>query len=147
MNVPGTWNFSELKTADVAGATRFYAAVFGWEVDEVDMGAMHGTMVRLPGYADFLEQFYPGHRVSATPTSARRPASPSALPGSCRSPTAPRRTGTSRSRSPTPMRSLGRARELGGSVLVEPFDVPPVRSAVIADPAGARFTANAFNPG
>jgi uncharacterized protein len=39
------------------------------------------------------------------------------------------------------------ARERGGTVLVEPFDVPPVRGTVIADPAGARFTANAFNPG
>ena len=39
------------------------------------------------------------------------------------------------------------AREHGGAVLVEPFDVPPVRGTAIADPAGARFTANAFKPG
>ena len=60
VNAPGTWNFSELNTDDVEGATRFYASVFGWEVSEVDMGAMKGTMVRLPGYADFLEQVNPG---------------------------------------------------------------------------------------
>jgi uncharacterized protein len=40
-----------------------------------------------------------------------------------------------------------RASELGGTVIVEPFDVPPVRSAVLLDPGGARFTASAFNPG
>ena len=60
VNVPGAWNFSELNTGDAAAATRFYAAVFGWETSEVDMGAMKGTMVRLPGYADFLERYYPG---------------------------------------------------------------------------------------
>jgi predicted enzyme related to lactoylglutathione lyase len=40
-----------------------------------------------------------------------------------------------------------RAAELGGQVVVEPFDVPPVRSSVLLDPAGARFTISAFNPG
>ncbi|MEP7159139.1 MAG: VOC family protein, partial [Chloroflexota bacterium] len=59
VNMPGTWNFSELNARDIDGAKRFYGAVFGWEADEVDMGAMAGTMLRLPGYADFLEQFDP----------------------------------------------------------------------------------------
>ena len=36
---------------------------------------------------------------------------------------------------------------LGGGVLVEPHDLPMVRSATIRDPAGAAFTANAFQPG
>jgi hypothetical protein len=30
---------------------------------------------------------------------------------------------------------------------VEPFDIAPVRSAVLRDPSGAQFTVNAFNPG
>ncbi len=37
-----------------------------------------------------------------------------------------------------------RARELGGSVLAEPQDAPWVRFAVLADPAGASFTASQF---
>ena len=37
-----------------------------------------------------------------------------------------------------------RARELGGSVLAEPRDAPWVRFAVLADPAGASFTASQF---
>jgi predicted enzyme related to lactoylglutathione lyase len=39
-----------------------------------------------------------------------------------------------------------RAAELGGRVIVEPFDAPWVRTAVIADPAGATFTASKFVP-
>ena len=37
-----------------------------------------------------------------------------------------------------------RARELGGSVLAEPQNAPWVRFAVLADPAGASFTASQF---
>ena len=146
VNAPGTWNFSELMTADVAGATRFYGAVFGWEVDEVDMGAMHGTMVRLPGYADFLEQFDPGIR--------QRHADFGAPPGfsECIAWIMPLGDGEAPHWNVTFSVAdtdaiASTAREHGGTVLVEPFDVPPVRSAVIADPAGARFTANAFKPG
>jgi len=146
VNAPGTWNFSELKTADVDGATRFYGEVFGWEVDQVDMGVMHGTMVRLPGYADFLEQFDPGIR--------QRHADFGAPPGfsECVAWIMPLADGE------TPHWNVtfavtdtdsvaSTAREHGGAVLVKPFDIPPVRSTVIADPHGARFTANAFNPG
>ena len=146
VNAPGTWNFSELKTADVAGATRFYGEVFGWEVDEVDMGAMHGTMVRLPGYADFLEQFDPGIR--------HRHADFGAPPGfsECIAWIMPVADGEAPHWNVTfavadPDAVASTARQQGGRVLVEPFDVPPVRSTVIADPSGARFTANAFNPG
>ena len=40
--------------------------------------------------------------------------------------------------------TAARARELGGSVLAEPQDAPWVRFAVLADPAGASFTASQF---
>jgi uncharacterized protein len=146
VNAPGTWNFSELRTDDVEGSTRFYASVFGWEVSEVDMGAMKGTMVRLPGYADFLERYNPGTK--------QRHIDFGAPPGftECVAWFLPLGEGEQ------PHWSLtfsiadadaiaARARELGGTVLVEPFDVPMVRSTVIRDPAGATFTANAFNPG
>ena len=38
--------------------------------------------------------------------------------------------------------TAARARELGGSVLAEPQNAPWVRFAVLADPAGASFTAS-----
>ena len=146
VNAPGTWNFSELNTDDIEGATRFYGSVFGWEVSEVDMGAMKGTMVRMPGYADFLEEVNPGTK--------QRHIDFGAPPGftECVAWFLPLAD------SATPHWSLtisvadadavaARAVELGGSVLVEPHDLPMVRSTTIRDPAGAEFTANAFNPG
>jgi hypothetical protein len=39
-----------------------------------------------------------------------------------------------------------RATELGGRVLVPPFDAPWVRMTIIADPQGATFTASKFVP-
>ena len=39
-----------------------------------------------------------------------------------------------------------RAVELGGRVLVPPFDAPWVRMTVISDPQGATFTATKFVP-
>jgi predicted enzyme related to lactoylglutathione lyase len=39
-----------------------------------------------------------------------------------------------------------RADELGGNVVVPPFDAPWVRMTVIADPQGATFTASKFVP-
>jgi uncharacterized protein len=146
VNAPGTWNFSELRTDDVTGSTRFYASVFGWEASEVDMGAMKGTMVRLPGYADFLERYNPGTK--------QRHIDFGAPPGftDCVAWYLPLDDGEQPHWSVSFSISdadatAARARELGGTVLVEPFDVPMVRGTVIRDPAGAVFTANAFNPG
>jgi predicted enzyme related to lactoylglutathione lyase len=39
-----------------------------------------------------------------------------------------------------------RAAELGGRVVLEPFDAPWVRMTVITDPQGATFTASRFVP-
>lgn len=50
VNVPGTWNFSDLLTADPTAATGFYASLFGWEFDTSEFA----TMIRRPGYADHL---------------------------------------------------------------------------------------------
>lgn len=51
VNQPGTWNFSELHTTDPHAAAPFYAAVFGWEVDDIGFA----SFVRVPGYGDHLE--------------------------------------------------------------------------------------------
>ena len=39
-----------------------------------------------------------------------------------------------------------KAEELGGKVIMAPFDAPWVRMAVIADPQGATFVASKFVP-
>ena len=147
VNAPGTWNFSELRTRDPAAARAFYGEVFGWEADDADAGGgLAGMMLRLPGYADFLEQVDPGIR--------KRHADFGAPPGfsDCIGWILPLEDDLQPHWSVTfsiddADAVAARARELGGSVLVEPFDIPPVRSTVIRDPQGARFTANAFVPG
>jgi predicted enzyme related to lactoylglutathione lyase len=42
--------------------------------------------------------------------------------------------------------TAAKATELGGKVIVPPFDAPWVRMTVIADPAGATFIASKFVP-
>jgi predicted enzyme related to lactoylglutathione lyase len=42
--------------------------------------------------------------------------------------------------------TAAKAGELGGTVLVAPFDAPWVRMAIIADPQGATFVASQFVP-
>ena len=146
VNAPGSWNFSELNTRDVDAARPFYGAVFGWEANEVDMGAMAGTMVRLPGYADFLETYDPGVKQRHADFGAPAGFSDCVawmLP--LRGDEMPHWNVTFAVVDADTV--AARAKELGGEVVVEPFDIAPVRSAVLRDPAGARFTVNAFKPG
>jgi predicted enzyme related to lactoylglutathione lyase len=49
-NTAGAWNFSDLHTADAAGARGFYGGVFGWVFDDLGFA----TMIRRPGYGDHL---------------------------------------------------------------------------------------------
>src|SRR3954454_8814026 len=58
VNEHGSLNFNILNTRDLVGASRFYGAVFGWEL--IDAGA--SAMWALPAYGDFLEQRRPGTR-------------------------------------------------------------------------------------
>lgn len=147
VNVPGAWNWSDLHADDIDRARRFYGEVFGWEVDSVDVGGLPSTMIRLPGYADFLEQFDPELR--------QRHAAFGAPPGfsECvgwmhlleEGEGAPR-WGVTFSVDDTDGVARS-ARGLGGAVTVEPFDMAPVRTATLIDPWGAVFTVNSFNPG
>ncbi|WP_167045994.1 VOC family protein [Salinibacterium sp. ZJ454] len=52
VNVPGSWNFSDLRTTDRGAATRFYTRVFGWKY--VDYGESVEWMISVPGYGDHL---------------------------------------------------------------------------------------------
>jgi uncharacterized protein len=49
-NAPGSWNFSDLHTADAAAAAEFYGPLFNWEFDDIGFA----TMIRRPGYGDHL---------------------------------------------------------------------------------------------
>ena len=67
VNEPGTWNFSDLRTAGPTLTRRFYAALFGWELEDMGFAAM----LRRPGYGDHLEATVdPGIRARQQAVSA-----------------------------------------------------------------------------
>jgi uncharacterized protein len=142
VNEPGSLNFNNLGSRDPGAAREFYAAVFGWDL--LELGST-GAMWALPAYGDFLEERTPGLRERMVEMGAPerfaevvagfmkieddRPANWSV-------------TFAVEDADAT----AARATELGGRVIMEPFDAPWVRMAVIADPQGAVFTASKFVP-
>src|SRR4051794_7084809 len=142
VNVPGSWNFSALNARDLEGAKRFYGAVFGWEFSALDYGT---TMVMVPRYGDYLESIDPGVRKrhadgGAPPGFTDAVAWFDALDGD--GPAGWSVTFTV----PDADASAARTRELGGTLLAEPFDVPWQRITVIRDPQGAHLTLSQFKP-
>ena len=107
---------------------------------------VESAMWRLPGYADALERIYPGTRQRHA--DAGRAA---------RLLRRHRVDDGVRRRRPAPLgRHLRRGRhrrhrrpavDLGGAVVVAPFDAGPVRAATLRDPQGAVFSVNTYNPG
>jgi uncharacterized protein len=120
VNEPSAYAMSALHTPDPDAAARFYGDVFGWEIDEFAPGV---SLFRLPGYV------------------GGEPAQP-----------VPRDVVAVMAKDDGPARwsvdfwvtdadaVAARAPELGGSVVVAPFDSIPTRQAVIADPDGAVFS-------
>jgi predicted enzyme related to lactoylglutathione lyase len=143
VNTAGSWNWSSLNTGDPEGAQRFYGAVFGWEFSPTDMDG--SIMVRRPGYADFLESIDPGvkarHKAGGAPDGFSDcigwldPIQGNGEPGWSVTFTIPDADG-----------AAARVADLGGTILVEPFDVPWQRLVVIRDPQGAHLTLSQFKP-
>jgi predicted enzyme related to lactoylglutathione lyase len=125
VNEPGSWNWSNLSSTDPKGAEAFYGAVFGWRADQIDMGEGPYTLWRVPGYEAIhgapggFEDVVAGMRQAPPGEGARWAVSFVVDDADA---------------------AAGRARELGGSVVEEPFEVTFSRLAVVADPAGATFT-------
>jgi len=133
VNEPGAWSMSLLNTPDVEAATAFYGEVFGWHADTFDMGGVEFTLCRLPGYVGGE----PEQPVPRDVVAAMAPMSGDAgVP---------------------PHWSIdfwvddvdaaaGRAADLGGSIVVPPFDTQVGRTAALADPAGAAFLVSRVGP-
>ena len=142
VNEHGSVNFNGLNTRDVEGAKAFYGAVFGWTT--LALGA--GEMWTLPGYGDDLERDSPGLR--------EQMAAMGGPPGfedvvASISPIAADQADMQPHWSVTfavddANEAAAKAGELGGSVIVPPFDAPWSRPTVLADPRGARFIASQF---
>lgn len=111
VNDVGAWSWNDLQSTDVAGATAFYGALFGWEITEVPgsdgqyFGVAHegrtiaGVMPAPPGAQHPFWTTYVG--VDAVDAALERVAA------------------------------------AGGRTLAGPIDVPAGRFAAVVDPAGA----------
>lgn len=115
---PGTFCWPELGTTDAEAAKKFYAGLFGWTANDVPAGPGTYSMLQLSGkdigalYGLGKDQLSQG-----VPPHWLSYVSVSSADDTAR-----------------------KAKQLGGKVLSEPFDVFDVgRMAVIQDPTGATF--------
>jgi predicted enzyme related to lactoylglutathione lyase len=137
VNEPGSLNLNGLNTRDVKGAKSFYGSVFGWRTLTLNDGA---EMWTLPGFGDFLERDNPSLRRQMAEADA--PDGFEDVVGAI--------TPIADDQPDTPAHwsvifAVDDA-ELGGKVIVPPFDAPWVRMTVIGDPQGATFLASKFVP-
>jgi predicted enzyme related to lactoylglutathione lyase len=102
-------------------------------------------MVRRPGYGDYLEQIDPGvrkrHQDGGAPPGFTDAICFFQTPAT----DAPANWSVSFAVADADA-TAARARELGGTVLLEPVDVPWQRLTVIRDPQGATFSCGQFKP-
>jgi predicted enzyme related to lactoylglutathione lyase len=116
-NDPGTFTWSELHTRDMDAARAFYGAALGLATEVREMGPVSYTEFRV------------GDRMIAGGLDQNAQGVPEGVPpywlvyfGAADVDAA-----------------LGQVKELGGSVMVEPMDVPAGRFAIVVDPQGAAF--------
>jgi uncharacterized protein len=144
VNEHGSLNFNGLATRDVEGAKSFYGAVFGWTT----LALPAGEMWTLPGYGDHLEEGSPGLRKQMAEMGAPERfedvvASINPIPDDdADSPAHWSVTFAVHDADAT----AAKATELGGRVIVPPFDAPWVRMTLISDPQGATFIASKYVP-
>lgn len=122
---PGSFCWSELATTDPEGAERFYADVVGWRAVSQEMA---------PGmsYTTFLQ----GERPVGGMVRLEGPPSQGVPPHWMNYVSVADADET-----------VGRARQLGGHVVVPPTDIPNVgRFATLQDPTGATFSVIALAP-
>jgi uncharacterized protein len=117
VNEPGAVTWNELHTHDVDGAKAFLNAVFGWEPNDQDFGGMTYTVLMLG------ENGIGGMMPMADDVPAEVPAFWLTVFEAADVDAA-----------------VARIRELGGSVMSQPSDIPDIgRFAVASDPHGAAF--------
>jgi predicted enzyme related to lactoylglutathione lyase len=145
VNEPGSLSFNGLGTRDVEGAKAFYGSVFGWTTLAVGGGAVMWT---LPGYGDYLERDNPDLRKQIAEVGGPAGfedvvASIDPIPDD--QPDTPAHWSVTFAVDDADA-TAAKATELGGTVIVPPFDVPWSRLTIINDPQGATFIASKFVP-
>jgi uncharacterized protein len=152
VNDPGAVVFNGLNTRDVEGARSFYGSVFGWQTGAIGGGAEGWT---LPGYGDWLErEHHPQLRkkmVQAGAPEGFEDVVGSIIPIADDQPETPPHWSVTFATDDADA-TARKASELGGQVIVPPFDAPwststyTIRITVIGDPQGATFIASKFVP-
>jgi predicted enzyme related to lactoylglutathione lyase len=112
VNAPGALSWNELATPDVEGAAEFYSKQFGWSTEAMEGGSPYLVVMNRDGRANG------GIRKAAS----TEPSYWLAYFG------ADDLDGT-----------LARARDLGGTQLIDPMDAGPGRVVALQDPQGAVF--------
>lgn len=141
VNEHGAVNFNDLYTDDLASAAAFYGAVFGWSTLDMGDGSPYWC---LPGYGDHLEELSPGVRQGMREMGVDErflDVVARTLPYAA----GPARWGVTFGVNDADA-IAARTVELGGTVVSAPQDAPWVRHTLLADPAGALFTASQFVP-
>jgi uncharacterized protein len=113
---PGTFSWTDLATSDPDGAKRFYTGLFGWEFDDQPIPGDGGvyTMLRKDG-KEVAALFQAGEGMPTFWNSYVTVESADS--------------------------AAAKAADLGGTLMMEPFDVMDVgRMATIQDPTGAIFS-------
>ena len=115
---PGTFCWVELATKDGAAAKNFYASLFEWKVDDMPIpdGSIYSMLQKNGKQVGALYQL--GPQQQGVPPHWNSYVSVASADA-----------------------SAAKAKELGGKVMVEPFDVLDAgRMAVISDPTGAALS-------
>lgn len=151
VNIAGSWNFSELHTADLPAAERFYGAVFGWTSNAFlpdDPSSSRFWMQA--GYGDFLAAHDPEIRAWQEASAAGVPegfADAVAVAQSLADEgpdAAPRWTITFAVDDADA--SHARAVELGAETVTPLITTPYTRQSTVRDPQGAVFTLSEYRP-
>ncbi|MDE2614897.1 MAG: VOC family protein [Burkholderiales bacterium] len=120
---PGAFSWTELMTPDPKAASEFYASLFGWTFDTMDMGDGPYRVVKVGETAV-------GGMMKTPPTAQGMPPA-----WACYVTVA------------SADATAERCKSLGGKVLLGPVDIPKVgRFVVLQDPQGAVFNAIAYAP-
>ncbi len=116
VNEPGALVWNELSTRDTAAATAFYARVFGWTANTMDMGGNDYTEWQLDGSG------IAGMMAMPAEVPAEVPSYWLVYFGTtdCDA-------------------TVAKASAAGATVVVPPTDIPPGRFSVLFDPTGATF--------
>jgi uncharacterized protein len=152
VNDPGAVVFNGLNTRDVPGAKSFYGSVFGWKTAGIGGGAEGWT---LPGYGDWLErEHHPELRKQMAAAGAPdgfEDVVGGIIPIPADQADTPAHWAVTFATDDTDA-TAAKAAELGGQVIVPPFDAPwstptyTIRMTIVGDPQGATFSASRFIP-